>query len=313
LWDAQATTLEEASYIPSSKIPAIAAAVNAACDAQDGVADGILNDPRQCHFSPASLVCKGEESDKCLTQAQATALTKLYDGAHDQNGRIFPGFLPGAEGGEQGWSTWITGPAPGRALLFFFGNGFFSDMVYDQKDWNYKTADITEAVKSADAKRAVILNSTNPNLERFRARGGRLIMYHGWNDPAISALNTVNYYNDVVRTMGQHTAESFMRVYMVPGMQHCGGGPGPSSFGQHGARSPHDPEHDVQMALERWVDNGTAPSKIIATKYASADPASPAVMSRPLCPYPQAANYKGSGDTNRAENFSCVVPRGKSK
>jgi len=138
LSDAQATTLDEGSYIPSGKLPAIARAVDAACDAQDGVADGILDDPRRCRFDPASMLCKDGDSAACLTAPQVTALGKLYAGARHADGRrIFPGFLPGAEEGEGGWATWITGSAPGKNLLFAFANGFFADMVYEKADWDY--------------------------------------------------------------------------------------------------------------------------------------------------------------------------------
>src|SRR5438067_5508752 len=202
LWDAQATTNDPASYIPSSKVPAIATAVNASCDAQDGVTDGILNDPRQCHFDAAAMLCRNGDSEQCLTAPQVTALNNLYQGAHDQSGQIFPGFLPGAEEGQGGWSAWITGPAPGRGLLFAFANGFFSDMVYEKADWNYKTADLTQATKAGAGKTASILNAVDPNLKPFRARGGKLILYHGWDDPAISALNTIDYYNAVIRQIG---------------------------------------------------------------------------------------------------------------
>ncbi|HET7213154.1 MAG TPA: tannase/feruloyl esterase family alpha/beta hydrolase, partial [Terriglobia bacterium] len=195
LYGVQATTLDPASYIPDKKLPAIAAAVNAACDAQDGVADGILNDPRQCHFEPSSLVCQGADSDKCLTAAQATTLKKLYEGAHDSQGKeVYPGLVPGAELGDGGWKTWITGEAPGKSLMFDFGNGYFADMVYGKPNWDYKTAKFDQAVKKADSTTAGILNATDPNLKRFQARGGKLIIYHGWNDPAISALNSINYY-----------------------------------------------------------------------------------------------------------------------
>ena len=143
LWDAQATTEDPASYIPSSKIPTIAKAVNDSCDAIDGVTDGVLNDPRKCHFDPASLLCKANDSDSCLTQPQVTALKKLYEGAHDSKGHeIFPGFVPGGENGGNGWSLWITGSAPGKSLLFAFGDGYFADMVYDKPDWDYKKANL---------------------------------------------------------------------------------------------------------------------------------------------------------------------------
>jgi len=309
LFGAQATTLDPASYIPASKLPAIAAAINAACDAQDGVADGILNDPRQCHFDTASLVCQSGDSDKCLTAAQAKTLQKLYEGAHDSRGReIYPGVLPGAELGDGGWKTWITGEEPGKSLMFAFGSGYFSNMVYEQADWNYKAAKLDQAVKAADSKTARILNATDPNLKRFQARGGKLIIYHGWNDPAISGLNSVAYYRQVVNAMGQQAADSFVRLYMVPGMQHCFQGPGTDSFGEPGTTVPKDADHDLQIALEQWVEKGVAPGVMVATKHQNdEDPAKGVKMTRPLCAYPQAAKYKGEGDTNQAGSFECVA------
>ncbi|HWC17008.1 MAG TPA: tannase/feruloyl esterase family alpha/beta hydrolase, partial [Terriglobales bacterium] len=267
-----------------------------ACDRLDGVADGILNDPRQCHFDAAVLTCKDTETDKCLTPSQVTALKKLYAGAHDASGQIFPGFLPGAEEGEGGWATWITGQAPGRALLFFFGNGYFANMIYEKADWNYKTADLSEAIKASDQKGAKILNAIDPDLAPFKNRGGRLIIYHGWNDPAISALSTVNYYKQVQSRMGAQSTDSFLRLYMVPGMQHCGGGPGAASFNIG----------EVQLALEDWVEKGAAPSKLIAATKSAGTQQSETKITRPVCPYPQAAKYKGTGDPNSAENFECV-------
>jgi len=273
LADAQATTLDPASYIPSSKLPAIAGAVNAACDAQDGVTDGILNDPRQCHFDPETMLCKEGDSEKCLTAAQVATLKKLYEGPNDAKGRkIFPGYLPGAEEGPGGWETWITGPAPGKSLLFAFSGGYFSNFVYGKADWNYKDAGVNQAMKAADEKTAQMLNATKANLTAFKARGAKLILYHGWNDPAISALNTVNYYHDVVSKMGARETEAFTRLYMVPGMQHCGGGPGTDSFGQ-GATGVRDAQHNMELAVEEWAERGSAPAAIVATRYEGGDPA----------------------------------------
>ncbi len=308
LYDAQATTLDPASYIPANKIPAIAKAVNEACDAKDGVTDGILNDPRRCHFDPASLLCKAGDSDACLTQPQVTALKKLYEGAHDSKGnQIFPGFLPGGEEGGGGWPLWITGPGPGKSLLFVFGGGFFSDMVYEKADWDYKKANLDEAVAAADKKFANVLNATDTNLKPFESHGGKLIIYHGWNDAAIAALNSINYYESVRNKMGKQEADSFLRLFMVPGMQHCGGGPGPDVFGALGFSSSNDPQHNMYMALEQWVEKGSAPSTVIATKQAG-EGAATVKMTRPLCAYPQVAKYKGTGDTNDAANFTCAAP-----
>lgn len=308
LADAQATTLDPASYIPSSKLPALARAVNAACDAQDGVTDGVLNDPRQCKFDPASLLCKAGDSSECLTAPQITALKELYEGPHDANGNlIFPGYLPGGEEGPGGWATWITGAAPGKSLLFAFGGGYFSNIVYEKSDWDYKSTKVDDGLKAAEAKTAKILNATDPNLAPFKARGGKLILYHGWNDAAISALNTINYYNAVESKLGLKETDAFSRLYMVPGMQHCGGGPGANSFGQLGTGAP-GPQHNMELALAEWVEKGSAPSEIVATKFVDDDPAKGVKFTRPLCPYPQAAKFKGTGDPNDAANFVCAPP-----
>jgi tannase/feruloyl esterase len=305
--DTQALTLDPASFIPQAKIPAISAAVLAACDQLDGVGDGILNDPRQCHFDPAKMQCKaGEDTDKCLTAPQAAALKKIYAGLHDAHGHeLLPGFLPGAEDGQGGWGLWITGPTPAKSLMAFFGLAYFSNMVYEASDWDYKTFTIEPGLKAANDKTASALNAVDPDLKPFQARGGKLIVYHGWNDPAIPALNAVNYYQSVIAKMGQHDADSFLRLYMVPGMQHCDNGPGADSFGQVGQLSFDDPQHSVNAALEQWVEKGAPPPLIIASKYAADDPHHPK-MTRPLCAYPQSAKYKSSGDTNDAASFVCV-------
>ena len=301
----QALTATPASFIPPPKISTISKAVLAACDKLDGVADGILNDPRQCRFDPASIQCKeGENSNECLTSPQVTALKAIYAGLQDAAGHtIFPGYLPGAEQGPAGWSIWITGPVPTKSAMALFGLGYYSNMVYDKADWDYKTFVLDSGLETANEKTATALNATDPDLSAFRKHGGKLIIYHGWNDPAIPALSTVNYYNSVIAKMGQADADSFSRLYMVPGMQHCGGGPGPDSFGAFMASPGTDPQHNMRIALENWVEKGTEPTTFIATKPASAD--LPAIT-RPLCPYPQAAKYKGSGDPNSADNFTCA-------
>ena len=302
--DTQALTVDPASFIPQKKIATIADAVNTACDKADGVEDGILNDPRQCKFDPTTIQCKaGEDSDKCLTEAQVVALKTIYAGPHDSKGnQVFPGYLPGAEGGQSGWGLWITGPAPAKSLMAFFGIGYFSNMVYEKSDWDYKTFVLEPGLKLAEEKTAKALNAVDPDLKAFKARGGKLILYHGWDDPAIPALNTVNYYESVTQKMGQRNAGSFVRLYMAPGVQHCGGGPGPDSFGTVGST---DPSHSMNAALEQWVEKGSAPGTIIASRYQGQD-RQHAVMTRPLCLYPQVAKYKSSGDTNDAANFECA-------
>jgi feruloyl esterase len=304
-YDTQVLTMDSASFIPPGKIPTIAAAVNAACDEVDGVHDGILNDPRQCHFEPTTIQCQGEDTDKCLTAAQVTALKKLYAGTPDSKGHlVYPGYLPGAEEGPSGWGLWITGPAPGKSFVASFANAFFSDFVFGKSDWDYKTFKLDADLKAANEKTALALNATDPDLKAFKARGGKLVLYHGWSDPAITPLSTIDYYESVIKKMGQKDVDSFVRLYMVPGFQHCFGGPGPDSFGAFYDLKFDDPQHSVDASLEQWVEKATAPSEIIASKFEGQDQTH-AKMTRPLCPYPQTAKYKGSGSTDDAANFVC--------
>jgi len=309
LWDAQATTSDPASYIPSSKVAVIANAVLAACDAKDGVKDGIIGDPRKCDFDAAVLECKSGESDSCLTAPQVKALKKLYEGAHDSKGKpVFPGFVVGGETGPGGWPLWITGGKPTDGLLFAFGYGYFADMVYGKKDWDYKMQNLDEAVVASDQKFANVLNAVQSDMKTFEAHGGKLIIYHGWADAAISPLNAINYYESVVQKMGKAESDAFLRLYMVPGMQHCGSGPGPDDFGEFGFSQIRDTRHDVYLALEEWVEKGTPPpDALIASKHEGMGPTGKVTMTRPVCAFPQEAKYQGSGDTNDAANFVCAA------
>jgi feruloyl esterase len=307
--NSQALMLQDASYIGPAKVPAIAAAVVAACDAKDAVSDGILSDPRQCGFDPAALLCTEGDSNTCLTAPQVTALKKIYDGPRDSKGApVFPGYSPGAEDGPGGWAPWITGQAPGKSLMFGFGVGYFANMVYEKADWDFRTFKLEPALQEAERKTAATLNATDPNLKPFMERGGKLILYHGWADAAIPPLNTLRYYEKVTSTMGAREADSVLRLYLVPGMQHCAGGPGTDWLGQDGVMLTSNPDRNVLAALERWVEAGVAPSMIVAARHPGDDPAQKPVMTRPLCPHPQVAKYNGSGDTNDAANFVCVSP-----
>ena len=304
IWDVQALTQDPASYIPPSKLPAIQNATLAACDSLDGVKDGVIDNPAQCHFDPSVLLCKGPDSDACLTAPQVAALQKLYSGPLNFKGKpVYLGHAPGGETGGGGWSTWVTGLAPGKSLGFAFGTNFFTNMVFEKSTWDYHTFDVDREIKAADDKLARVLNATDPDLKRFESRGGKLILYHGWSDAAIPPVNAIDYYQSVVTKMGAKDAGQFVRLFMVPGMQHCGGGPGPNSFGSLVPQG--DPQHDMAAALEHWVEDGVAPSQIVATRYKGANPASGVERTRPLCPYPQVAHWKGTGSTDDAANFVC--------
>jgi serine/threonine protein kinase len=304
------------TYISPDKIPAISAAVLAACDAKDGVTDGIINDPRQCHFDPAVLLCRGAESEACLTAPQVAQLKKIYAGLKNSKGeQLYPGYLPGTEEGDDGWAGWLTGSGPGQGLISIFGINYFRNMVFDNPTWDYHTVSAEKAVAIAEVKTGRILEAIDPDLRRFEARGGKLIIYHGWGDAGMSGLASTNYYDNLATTIGPQDTQSFVRLYMAPGMHHCFGGPGPDSFGQLdlsvlGTKTWSanlKPEFNISAALEQWVIKGISPGPIIATKYVDdLDPAQGIKMTRPLCPYPQIAKYKGDGDTNKAANFICV-------
>jgi hypothetical protein len=294
----QATTGDPHAYISSLKLPAVEKASLAACDATDGVKDGFLSDPAKCHFNPEVLLCKGQDSLDCLTQPQINSLKEFYAGT-----ALFPGYVPGDEGGS--WPQWVLGHAPGASDGPQYVQNYFRYMVANDPKWNIMTADMKQSLEQATKKTAADLDATNPDLSRFKAHGGKLIIYHGWNDPAISPWNSIAYYQSVQKSLGEADASSFTRLYMVPGMEHCAGGPGPAAFGQLGIPTSGASKYGVFDALVDWVEKGTPADTVIATKYS---PDHKVLMTRPLCPYPEVAKYKGSGDTNDAASFACRKP-----
>ncbi len=283
--------------IPASKLAAIQASALAQCDASDGVTDGVVSDPRRCHFNPGELRCKAGETDSCLTSAQISAVRMIMDGPRDPRTRrqIFPGYLFNAANDPANTLWMFDGsafglPAPAQ---FIFGDQFFQYMVFENPSWDFQTLNFTTDVDFADAKLASILNSTNPDLRPLTSKGAKVIMYHGWEDAAISPFNTIDYYRSAM-TSKPGKKEDSIRLFMAPGMAHCGGGPGPNLF-------------DALTALEAWVERGVPPDRIVATKYMNDDPTQGVVMTRPLCPYPQVANYTGTGSTNDERNFTCAA------
>jgi hypothetical protein len=295
------------AYIPDMKLSAIEKASLAACDQLDGVKDGIINDPAQCHFDPEVLVCKSGDALDCLTRPQVDALKTLYAGVKDTQGKIvFPGF---SMGDETSWKEWVVGEDPGASLLSQFVQNYFRYIVTGDPKVNLLTANFDALLRESIEKEAADLDSTNPDLSRFAERGGKLILYHGWNDPAISPWNTVAYYRNVEESMGAEKLRSFARLYMVPGMEHCGGGPGASAFGQFGMETVKGQKYGLFDSLQEWVEKGSLDENVFATKYGSgADGVRKATMTRPICAYPKVAKYKGSGDPNDAERFVCATP-----
>jgi hypothetical protein len=295
------------SYLPASKLPAITAAVLAVCDAQDGLKDGVVGNPAKCGFDPAVLACTGAESDGCLMPGQVATLKTIYAAKRDAQGKeVFPGYSPGAESAQWSWGSWIVGKKSGDSTaMMYFGLGYFKDFVYEREDWSLGTFDFDRDSKAALAKTGEALNATDTNLKPFVAEGGKLVMYHGWNDPAIPALSSVEYYNGVVASMGKSATDAAVRLYMVPGMLHCDGGPGVADMAQDGAAMRGDAQHDVFTALEQWVEAGKAPGTLTATKFVDDDETKGAVTTRPVCAYPAEARYV-KGDAKDASSFKCV-------
>jgi len=195
-----------------------------------------------------------------------------------------------------------------------FGDTYYGQAVFENPQWDFRKLNFDRDVAYGDDKAGVVLNSTNPDLRSFRARGGKLIQYHGWGDAAIPAFSSIDYYEQARSFLAQHPdarsdasrpVQDFYRLFMVTGMGHCGGGAGPNRFGNFRQGTSQDPDHDIVSALEQWVEKGAAPEKIIGTGTAAGDPSK--TMTRPLCPYPQVARYKGSGDSNDAANFACAA------
>jgi feruloyl esterase len=281
IWIAQAVHRDEPSYIPPAKYSLIHNAVLAGCDAEDGVKDGVIEDPTRCRFDPEVLECKHGDASDCLTRPQVEAAWKIYRPTPPgQTGpRIFPGFEPGSE---LGWST-MGGSKP-----FPIGLDLFRYVVFKDPQWDFWKFDFSEDV-ARTLKASAVLNALDPDLKKFAARGGKLIQYHGWNDPQIAPEFSVDYYRSVLKTMGDQDTRKFYRLFMVPGMAHCGGGEGTSTF-------------SMVPALEDWVEHKNAPERVTAARVRDGQ----SNRTRPLCSFPQIAGYKGSGSTDDASNFACV-------
>lgn len=295
------THAKPGSYIPPSKLKAIQRVALDACDGKDQVKDGVIEEPNRCAPDYGKLLCAGAETDECLTAPQLTALKAINAGPHDAKGkRVFPPVSQGGEAEPGGWGAWITGAQPESSAIYFFGTNFFKYFVYSDENWNWKAFNVDRDLKAADQKMSAALNANDPDLSAFARRGGKLILYHGWCDAAIPAQNTIDYYQAVEKKLGGKRTREFVRLFLAPGVQHCGGGAGPNQFGQGGPKG-GDPERDLDAALVRWVEKGVAPERVIAAKMKGAE----VERTRPLCAYPLVARYKGNGSTDEAANFTC--------
>jgi hypothetical protein len=311
IWNEQAL-MKPGAFIPADRVPAIQAAVNAQCDGLDGVTDGVIGSPQACRFKPEKLLCSGEASRSCLTQAQIESLRAIYQGMRSRDGTLsFPGFTPGAEVGS--WEGWIFGKELGGSAQARFGTGFMSAVVLGDASWRPGHFDFEHDARAVIEKAAPILDATDPDLSRFAARGGKLIMFHGWADPAIPPLSTIHYYESIGTKMGGGRRAQFVRLFMVPGMQHCFGGPGPSSFGGIAAAGdPPNPDTDLSAAVEKWVETGVAPEAVRAVKpkdlRAGMFDSTKGGVERTalICAYPKQAKWNGSGSKDDAASFTCA-------
>jgi feruloyl esterase len=242
----QAALKEPPNVIPSSKYPMIHRAVVNACDPVDGLKDGLIGDPMRCRFDFKTLECRGDDSASCLTPAQVESAEKVTSPVIHSKTRqtIFPGL---ALGTELGWATRIGGPAPNS-----LGTDFFKYVFFKDPNWDWRTFDVETAFALSDRVDNGTLNATNPDLRTFKQRGGKLLLYHGWSDQNFSAQSTINYYESVLDRVGSGQIGEWLRLFLAPGMGHCGGGEGPNMF-------------DPLAALEQWVENGHAPRMILAS------------------------------------------------
>jgi len=257
----------------------------AACDSLDGVLDGVIDSPEHCQFDPGVLECGGAKDAACLTREQVGTVRMLYSSPlNPVTGRAITGLLPGSELGwtDLGWTR--SARNTGLEQLWF--------LVFVVPEWTVDRFNFETDVVLAEETDADTLNALDPDLRPFIEHGGKLIQYHGWSDPQISPAVSVQYYQRVLQASGGKAAvHDSYRLFMAPGMAHCAGGEGPSTF-------------DMVGVLEEWVEEGRAPDRVVALRRRDGE----ADRTRPLCPYPQVATYTGSGSTDDAANFACVLP-----
>ncbi len=314
LWDYRAANLEPGHRLSDLKLAMLNKAVLSQCAALDNglASDPLLADPRVCRFDPVVLTCKGADGPDCLTPAEVQTARAFYSGPSDRSGRaLYYGWPRGSEApGRFGWDflqTPINGqPAFGGLFKWVFGPA-----------WDWRSFDLDRDMPKVDAALGPVVNdAVTGDIGAFRARGGKLIIYHGWTDTLVAPEQTLAFYDRVSRASGGVAkARSFARLFLAPGVMHCGAGPGPDGFNAaNGAAPPpasETPKDDLFAALTHWVEDGAPPAQVIATRYVDGTPAKGVALQRPLCAYPEKAWYRGAGDTSDARNFTCAVDRPK--
>jgi hypothetical protein len=310
VWDLQSANLQPGRQLSSAKLALLHNAVLSACAAKgNGLAtDAFLSDPLACKFDPAELTCKGADSDACLTAGEVQTAKNFYSGPVNSAGRpLYYGWLRGSEApGPAGW-TFLETPYKGEAAF----DGLFK-WVFGAA-WNWRDFNFERDMPKVNVALASSVNGvTSGDVGRFRARGGKLVIFQGWADTLVAPEQTLHFYSGLGKEFGGVAkAKEFARLFMAPGVMHCGGGAGPNVFNaaNGGQRRPPagTPGDDLFTAMTQWVESGIAPAQVIATKYVDDAPAKGIAMQRPLCAYPQRAWYKGAGDTNKADSFVCAV------
>ena len=283
------------SPVSAENLELVHGAALAACDAADGVTDGVIDDPTKCRFDLRSVrSCgKGKPGPDCLTDDQRAAIARVYAPMRDADGTVYEGMPVGGEAEPQGWAGWITGSDPKMLakdgypnLSWGFSTQFFKYFVFNDASWSYRGYDVARSWRRDTKRISRFMDADSPDLSAFRARRGKLLLWHGWADSAVNPLATIRYYNSVVSR--DPSARDDVRLFMLPGVLHCGGGAGPDQV-------------DRIAAMVDWVDKGVAPSRLIAAKRDQGA----LVRTRPLCAYPATAAYTGHGSTDEAANFVC--------
>ena len=295
---------DQGHMIPPSKLQPITNAIVKKCGGADEVRDGYLADPQRCAISRSDLVCDGP-GPHCLTPKQFETLEMLHAGPRIGSDKpLFRGY---AMGSESAWDGMHFDAKQADAGDFLFANGVFRDFVHGDPAWDFHNFDPVRDSRLAQEKLAPVINATNPDLRRFIAHGGKLILYHGWSDEAFPAASTIDYYESVVKSVGEAEAQGSVRLFMAPGMGHCRFGPGPNYFGQPLTKGRTDPERSIGALLRRWAEGGVSPERIVAFKLSDDDdPNSKVIRTRPLCAWPKIAKYRGAGDADSESGFECV-------
>ena len=281
LWLWIATHPNGVAILPAAKLSVLHEAVLDRCDMLDGVKDRMLEDPTKCTFDPREVACKADDAANCLTVPQVEAVQKIYAGPRNPrtNEQIWS---PLFRGSELDWSFFTESASP-----IGIATGALR-MILDDPQWDYRSVDFDRHVAAADRSAIARVNASNPDISAYLQRGGKLILSGGWNNALVPAGAVLDYYKNVEATVGLEDTRQGVRLYMVPGMIECNGGPGTDTF-------------DLLGVMRRWVEKGQAPNDVPASRVERGR----VVRTRPLCPFPQVATYRGSGSTDDASNFVC--------